>query len=485
MNAGRIMKTALFMVVQTAVILLCPALSGQTAGKTLPLETFIRLAAERNTAFEEILIDELPLQYTGTLALPADDLILSVKGQYMLMLEDGKSGPEYGFGLDKLFPATATRLSASYSADQNFGSANSESTFRFAIVQPIAENAFGKANHLIEKLSGIENDVARHQIAEAYEDYLASLITLYYDWYASRENLATATAAYKDAKKQLDNIRERAKNSIALPIDVNKIKVQTVSRKEQMVSLNNDYEAKTNLVMEAIRASENERPEPETPKKPRRYKPDDFNRELDAFLLAGRTTRILDLLEDKAGTEVAQAADRLLPSVNLTAGYEVTGENRFFSDPEQGFFAGITLEWPLPQRQETARHEISRINRQRVSLSGTNTRRALETSLKNLSRSIENQYRLIELAEEKISISDAIVKDEKKNYSLGKTNLNDLIDEVNRLEGNRFNLISREIELRKLIVEWKRLSDTLVRTRDIMPEHFPATIREDIGKEDH
>ncbi len=484
MNTCRIMKKTLFISLQTTLMLLCSAFPGHAADMTLPLETFIRLAAERNKVFEEILIDELPLHYTGILALPADDLVLSVKGQYMLMLENGMSEPEYGFGLDKLFPGTATRLSASYSADQNFGSANSESTFRLEIVQPIAKNAFGKTNHLIEKLAGIENDIVRHQIAEAYEDYLSSLIILYYDWYASRENLATATAAYKDAKKQLTTIREKAENSIALPIDVNKIKVQTVSRKEQMISLNNEYEAKTNLVMEAIRASGNGRPTPVAPEKPQRCKPDDFNRELRAILLTSRTARILDLMEDKAGAEVLQTADRLLPSVNLTAGYEIAGENRVFDNPDQGLFAGVVLEWPFPQKQENARHQISRINRRRASLSAANTRLVLETSLKNLSHSIENQYRLIELAEEKITISEAIVRDEKKNYSLGKTDLNDLINEINRLEENRFSLISREIELQKLIVEWKRLSDSLVKNRKIFQEQSSAAVPEGSRKKE-
>ena len=443
----------------------CPPASA--VENKLTLEAFVRLAAERNTVFEEILIDELPLQYTAILALPADDLVLSVKGGYALSLEGRDGSPEYSIGLDKLFPATGTRLSTSYNVDYGLSTSRNESKFSIAVVQPIAENAFGRANRLVEKLSGIENDVARHQIAEAYEDYLASLIRLYYDWYAASENLATATTAYEDAKKQLANIRERSQNSIALPIDVNKIMVQTVSRKEQMIELRDDYHARTNLVMEAIRARKAERPFPAKPEKPEHNLITDIDTELRKFRETSRTSSILALLEEQAGTEVARTADRLLPSVNLTAGYD--GDGNFFTDSDHGLFAGITLEWPLPDKQEAARHDINRINRKRVSLSTGNTRLSLDTSLKNLYRTIENQYRLIKLAEEKITISQSIVRDEKKNYSLGKTDLNDLIDEINRLEEHRFNLISREVKLQKFITEWKRLTDTLVREKDIIP----------------
>lgn len=442
------------------------------SGKKLSLDAFVRLAAERNTVFEEILIDRLPLQYTRTLALPADDLLLSVKGKYLLMLGDPDGGTEYSFELDKLFPSSGTRFSTSYAVDYGLGSRGNESEFNIAIVQPVAENAFGKANRLLEKLSGIENDIAHYQIAEAYEDYLANLVGLYYDWYAASENLATATNAYEDAKKQLDNIRERKQNNIALPIDVNKIMVQTVSRKERMIALKNDYHVQTNLIMEAIRAIGTERPVPAKPDETQHNPIRDIETEILTFQESSRTASILNLLEEKAGTEVAQAADRLLPSINLTAGFDLVGDGRFFTDPDHGLFAGVNLQWPLPDKQEHARHDISLINQRRTALSTGNTRLSLETSLKNLYWTIENQRRLIQLAKEKITISRAVVRDEKKNYSLGKTDLNDLIDEVNRLEEHRFNLINREIELQKLIVEWKRLTDALVQEKEL-PDILP------------
>ena len=453
--------------------LFCCTGTGATASareKQLSLNSFIRLVAERNTVFEAILLEELPLQYSRTLDLPADDLILSVKGGYALTLDEVDGSPEYSVALDRLFPATGTRMTASYRNDYSVSRLRNESEFSIALVQPVAENAFGKATLLQEKLTGIENDLARYQIAEAYEDYLASLIRLYYDWYAASENLRTATTAYKDAEKQLDNILERERNAIALPIDVNKIKVQAVSRKETMVSLRDDYRAFTRLVMEAVRDDDGRIPVPVKPESNVRVQSTGLDRQLRSFRGSSRTSSMLELLEKKADTGVLLQADRLLPSINLTAGYDISGDDRFFTASEQGVFAGITMEWPLPDKQEAARHEISRINRTRVSLSNSNTKLSLETALTNLYRSIENQQLLIRLANDKIALSESIVRDEKKNYSLGKTGLNDLIDAVNRLEEHRFSCISREIEKQKLIVEWKRLTDTLVREKDILKD---------------
>ncbi|NEX13765.1 MAG: hypothetical protein C1941_03575 [Prosthecochloris sp.] len=464
-NPSKLLASALLL-----ALLCCMGTESAAASKEkqLSLNSFIRLVAERNTVFEAILLDELPLQYSRTLDLPADDLILSIKGGYALALDAVDGAPEYSVALDKLFPATGTRVTASYQTDYSLSRRRNESEFSIAIVQPVAENAFGRAARLQDKLTGIENDLARYQIAEAYEDYLASLIRLYYDWYAASENLRTATTAWKDAEKQLENIRERERNAIALPIDVNKIKVQAVSRKETMIALKNEYRAFTNLVKEAVRDNDGPAPVPVKPESSAHMQSTGLESQLRLFRESSRTATMFALLEKKADTEVLDQADRLLPSINLTAGYNISGDDRYFTASEQGLFAGITMEWPLPDKQESARHEISRINRTRVSLSNSNTRLSLATALTNLYRSIENQQLLIGLAKDKIAISEAIVRDEKKNYSLGKAGLNDLIDEVNRLEEHRFNRISREIEKQKLIVEWKRLTDTLVREKDIL-----------------
>jgi hypothetical protein len=60
-------------------------------------------------------------------------------------------------------------------------------------------------------------------------------------------------------------------------------------------------------------------------------------------------------------------------------------------------------------------------------------------------------------------VSESVVRDDSVNYSYGRVVLNNFIDEVNRLDLNRFSLIQRNIRLKKLIIEWLTLTDRLVR----------------------
>jgi len=69
---------------------------------------------------------------------------------------------------------------------------------------------------------------------------------------------------------------------------------------------------------------------------------------------------------------------------------------------------------------------------------------------------------LIRLADEKIKLSEAVLTDETRNYSFGKITLNDYIDAVITVDLNQFNKILHTVELKKLHLEWFRLTDRLI-----------------------
>ena len=81
---------------------------------------------------------------------------------------------------------------------------------------------------------------------------------------------------------------------------------------------------------------------------------------------------------------------------------------------------------------------------------------------------MEREKKLLTIADEKIRLSQEIVNDELENYSLGRVTLNDLIDEINKLEDNKFNKVSHEVQLKELTIEWLRLTDTLIKKKPLI-----------------
>ena len=452
-----------FLLLYSATSVFAQAEKSSQATRILTIEEFIKTAVENDTAFEKILIDELALKYQKTLGLPARDLVLSIKREHEFDLDRNTSEPTTTVSLSKLFPYSGTDISAGYSRTTSGGDS---SDLTVLISQPIARNAFGRGTILRSKIIGMETEVAKHQIVEAYEDYLALIIAAYYNWYAAYKNLKIGESSYQQSLKLFENIRKREKSKIALPIDVNKVNIQTLAKKESLITVEENYENILNFIKKTIRYQGSEVLEPTDPFMYDKRKIS-FDEDYEEFQKASRTYQILKLLEEKSSLAVKKEADDLLPSLNLLLGYTREGEDIGIKHAEDTISAGISLTWPIPNQKERAEYEVSKIEKRKTKLSHENKYEELHTDLKNLAIQIEREKKLIFIAEEKIKLAESILKDERENYSYGKVSLNDFIDAVNRVDKNKFSMILHSVRLKILMTEWFRITDRLILRKDI------------------
>jgi len=433
----------------------------------LAFDKYIALACKNDTVFQEILINELYLNYYMDLNLPARDIVLSVKGQYDFVFHPIDGHEKNGLvSLSKLFPYTGTTVYADYAASSSINDEERKSSYTFAISQPIARNAFGRANRLLEKLNGIETDLARYQVVEAYEDYLSAAMALYFKWYSAYENMKTGESSYSFNKGLLKNIRQKMKFDIARKVDVNKIQLQVIEKKENLITLKNNYAQTYNLILQATRYKNGETLIPEFPSFSKN-KTISFDEAYSRFKMSSRTYKMLTMLEKKGVLEVDIAADDLLPSASLEMGYIEEGTGYDIQNKENRAFAGFTFEFPLPGQKEKAQYETTKIDLEKIKLTSINKKVQLRTDLNNLYLQIEKENELASVAQKKIDVSAAIVGDETKNYSHGRITINDLIEAINTLEESKFKLIYHKIMVNKLTLEWLRLTDRLIERKNI------------------
>jgi outer membrane protein TolC len=171
---------------------------------------------------------------------------------------------------------------------------------------------------------------------------------------------------------------------------------------------------------------------------------------------------VLQLLEQQGTMEVKKTADDLLPSTNLLLGYQLDGKEWGIREQDRSFFAGISVQWPIGRSIDKARQSIAKIEQKKTVLSNQNKYEELHTNLKNLYLQIQREEQLIGIARKKISLAEAVLRDEAENYSFGKVTLNDYIVAVNRVDEHRFSHTEHSVQLNKLLVEWLRLTDQLV-----------------------
>ena len=457
-------------IIASAVMILpgvfSPSFAEEQEGSTerkelLSLDDFVGRAARNDTEFEAILINELKLRYQKDLKLPAGDLVLSLKQEYNAFLSQSREEPGTEVSLSRLFPRTGTEVFAGYEVFPAFSSEESAGAVSLNIAQPIARNAFGHSTRLRERIIGLEVDIASYQIIEAYEDYLAAIITAYHNWDAAYENLLISRSSYRENHRLLDNVKERQKKQVARRIDVNKINLQLLAKKESIVELEEEYKKRLHTIEKVIRHDGKSTLIPQADHRSAEIG-SSFKEAFTTFVDQSRTFRILNLLMKGSSLEVDKEANDLLPSINLVLGGDIKGDGYSVDESEDLLFAGVTIDWPFPNTVEKAEYEVSKIDHEKTELLKLNTSYRLYTDAKNLFEEMEKTRQLKEIAEEKIRLAQSILKDETENYSFGKVSLNDYIYAVNMLDRDRYNKILRDVRYRNLMTEWLRLTDSLV-----------------------
>ncbi|MDA0990245.1 MAG: TolC family protein [Verrucomicrobia bacterium] len=431
------------------------------ANAILPIDAYVRMATSNDTEFQEILIDELKLAYQHDLRLPARDLVLSVREEFNLILGGQREELGTTIGLEKSFPLSGSAVALSYTVSPSLSEQTSPSALTASITQPIARNAFGRSTRLLDRIVGLEVDVARYQILEAYEDYLATVIVAYYAWYEAHENLLIAQSSYQQNRKLLENMQARAKQQVALPIDVNKSQLQLLAKQEALVEREATLADRREDIARILR-----RPLPSTvtPSETDAWTtpPDDWVAAIRDDSEVSRTFSILNLLETRSDLDVERSASDLLPSLDLELGYRIRGDDYGIKRADDLAYAGVVLEWPFGDQVRTAEHELAQIDARRARLTTVNTRQRLTSRLQRLGLQVERERALIAIAEEKIKLAADILKAEEENYSFGKVTLNDYIAAVNRLDASRFEKVQHDVLYRSLLIDWLRLSDRLI-----------------------
>ncbi len=459
--------------------------------RKITINEFLEKTVKNDPGFQAILIDNLYRKYKRALELPASDIVLEVTGQYNLLIREqvsadsvrytggsvdnyvinrynatrqssDRSSYEGIISLSKLFPRTGTEVTGAYSIQRNYLQGNYlvTSAFSAEVSQPIARNAFGRSTRLLGKKIDVENRLARYQVIEACEDYLASLMTLYLDWYSTLENYRTAGEILKENRSLLKTVQNKRRYRIALPEDVDKVRLEVLSAREDLISLEDlllQYRTRVN----------------ETAALPGdiRYEPVDplisgmgegADRSIDKILSGTRTTVMLKLLERGGVLAVDIARDGLIPSLDLFLGYSLRGRNYAMDNAKHTIYGGITSTIGFVRGQERARYSTAEIDVAKRRAQNQSSVLTLKIDLASLRSQVNREKRLAEISEEKAAVAGRILRAERRNYAIGKISLNDLITAKNNAAKFRYEAVMHHVLYQQFLLEWKRLTDSLV-----------------------
>lgn len=420
-------------------------------------DEFIQAALKNDRQFEILLAEEMKIKYRAALSKTPDDIIAAVRGSYGYALPGtGHKGSFTIVSLSKLFPSAGVKLSGSYTAEK--GTHGSEaSAASLSVSVPVVRNAFGLADRMISEIAGYEKEIALLQAAEAYENYVAHLLKVYYSWHSDYASMQAGAASLAEAERFHKNMIERKRSGVAYEADVQKSRMQLAEKKSAAAELEFKYLQSLNFIKLVLND-----PEP-VPGKPGVFAEKNIEGSVNEIFSRTRPGIIAEIAVKKAGVSEAKAFNMLLPAVEISAEVRTQGTGYALTSNSNSVFAGFSASLPVfASSQDMARYEIEKLENARSRVSAGYGRKTYVMKIENLKAAVETRREQSLLAAEKEEAAEAVLREEKRNYSQARISLNDLINAVNSAEQAKFARINAEAALSAAVIDYRRETDTLV-----------------------
>lgn len=444
------------------------AASKKTESKTeasrsvLSFREFLAKTLKNDPRFELILMEQLYLKYGKDLGLPPSDLLLEVNGQYGYYVLDEDRHREvdrrHGLALSKLFPTTGTRLALEYAKNSVFrgGSVEQATSLGFEIGQAVGRNAFGRITRKTERRIELQTDLARHQLVEAYEDYLASLLVIYLGWHRAEERRAAAESAVREATLVYDLTLRKARFGIAYRHETQRSRLDVIIANQNLVAARAEERSTRRRVSALSGLKDEDLPGTELPNIAAR------NSDSGQAPPAERTRKMMKLLQDQ-GLVVEEIAEaNLLPSAEIFAGYQLLGDRYDLARPDRRVYFGATVQINFGRKQDKARHETAKLDSRRLRLQARRLVISLDETLATVRDQLAAALELQKLGRERLTTAQSVLAAEHYNYRLGKSQFADLSLARTQVESARVNSVEQEATVAQLRVELLRLEDRLV-----------------------
>ncbi len=443
--------------------LLLLALAGPVLAKAQPIaiEDFIRAVCQHDQQFQVILSEALVQQYQAALAVPSDQLLLSAGANYHLnLMVNDEDESDASLQLEGLLAQTGTQVTASL----NYGSDNildqSITTASFSVAQPFLNNAFGHTHRLLTKVKGLEVELATYQVLEAYEDYLAQLMDLYYAWVAQWAQVEAERKILSQQERLLRNIQDRFQHKIADQLDVNKIKLQVLGSREVLLSREQDLQTLLKTIRRYTGWSGplNKMPATILPYRPL---PDSFETAFARVKVHSRSFAILNKIIEKNGLEARVWAEDLMPSAQLKLGLRTEGEKQL-TDRRQEWRAGVEVRYDFLDQQPRLKQALAQAQKKQNTLKKEALEQHLQDQMESLFTAMTYGQKRLTLLDQQIALNEKVLAQEERHYLQGRAELNDVISASRELADNRFAKIDLAMQVNRLLIEWLRLTDQLV-----------------------
>jgi len=288
-----------------------------------------------------------------------------------------------------------------------------EPTLVFEISQPLLRNAWGEVNLANLEIARLNQQLTMSQFRGEVERIATEVISSYWGLVQARRELQIAESLLQETEKTLKRVESRSELD-ATAVQINQIKRALETRRAILVQTRKSVlDAQDNLASLLADAQINVLsgyeivPVGEPNSEPVTI---ETNERLAQALKHNPTLEQAQLAIEMANIDVDVAERQKLPQLNLTASAALQGlddsrgdaHDWLFTGNYFGWSAGLSLEYPLGNRQREAEFRRSKLNRLKAIATLQNLSDQVATQVKERVRQVESTYQQWQIQQEAV-----------------------------------------------------------------------------------
>lgn len=435
---------------------------GIAAAAELTLQQFINQLQQHDIQKEVIVSDLMQLRFNSDLNLPARQWLLEVSTNYGLELSGLPRTSTSSVQLTRNNPQTGTDVSVSYQKNNQIG--RTEEVQTLSIEQSLIRNPLGR-NYKVQQtqLNGL-NEVQKYQVEEAYEDYMAERMNQYLNFVENYFVLKLSQVSLASMERLLGEVKLRLKKRVANQVDLDRVRIQVSQQK------NSIYEIKRQLkeIVADLKFSLEENSSKNRELVPSEIVPYlstrfDLDKELETFLNSSRSILLLDAQKNSNENQIILQQRELLPEARLIIGFNRDRSTRFRTTANRDeATVGLALDYALDNSRNKAELASARLAKLQASLSKKRIKKLMQNQLEGMHQQILIDRDQLQLLSKQVETSSRLIKGQRRNFTVGRADLRDLIDAESILVNSQITLLRKKISFAQTIISWLRMTDQLV-----------------------
>ena len=425
----------------------------------LDLEKYIKLSIKNNPAFAEVDVDKEALDYIVDQGLPSREFTLSLRSENGYNADSDDNTTSTSAALSKSVIESGTDFTISHSRVTRPDTRENVTEIR--LEQSLYKNAFGQNVRLKKSSLLTQKDFKELESEEAREKLFSQILKTYLELSKAYRDFKLAKALENEAIKLEKNVASKAKQRVATSTDLKRAKLLVLLRKEEVLEKETTYKTLKNQIEENLSYDFTSFVESDSEKLIKQLTTLYRAQEQPSWA-STRSFKIAQLRDKFNANEATLLAREDSPDVSFIIGYNKDDSSRFSTSIERSeTVVGLKLEVPIGDTQARANYQAAKLNHLKSNIQSRKD--ALEFSRQKtvLLNNLKQAQGQLSVNQSKVKLTADIVMEEERRFSIGRLDLDTLIELKSDYASYRAALEQSKLIYGMILIDWLELADNL------------------------